>query len=161
MKKRDLRHAISFAALCAAFAAGAQAQYVWLDENGRKQYSDLPPPPSVPDRHILKRPGTTTLPASPTQAEQDKPPAPTLAERDAEFRKRRAEKAEQEKKAREEARVAAENRKRCERLREYQGALESGVRMARRKADGEREIIDDAERKRELQETRRMLAECK
>lgn len=40
-----------------AIALPAQAQYVWLDARGVRQFSDRPPPPSVPDSRILKGPG--------------------------------------------------------------------------------------------------------
>lgn len=39
-----------------AFASMAQAQYMWIDDKGLKQFSDRPPPPSVPLKHILKAP---------------------------------------------------------------------------------------------------------
>jgi hypothetical protein len=83
----------------AAAAAPALAQYMWLDEKGVKQLSDRPPPPSVPDKRILKAPGKPTFnPNAP--AEDDGAPAadaaaqpkaaPTLAERNADYNKRRA-----------------------------------------------------------------------
>lgn len=163
MKISGLRRFCAVAALWGTFVVGAQAQYIWVDENGRKQYSDLPPPPSIPDSRILRQPDAwmPAAPASGPQAEPGKPAVPTLAERDAEFRKRRAERAEQEKKAQEEARVAAENKRHCERVRQHQKALESGVRMVRRDANGEQAFLDDADRKRELREARQVLAECK
>lgn len=40
-----------------AIALPALAQYAWLDARGVRQFSDRPPPPSVPDHRILKAPG--------------------------------------------------------------------------------------------------------
>lgn len=165
MKTCDFRLVVALGMLLASLAGGAHGQYVWLDEQGRKQYSDLPPPPSVPESRILKQPGSAPASApAPTPAggqQKTESAPPSLAEREAEFRKRRAEKAEQEKKAAEEARVTAENKKRCERLREYQQALESGERLARRDKNGERQFMSDEERARELRDAKRTLTDCK
>jgi hypothetical protein len=166
MKLRQIRPVTVLALL--VFAAAAQAQYVWLDERGTRQYSDLPPPASVPAERILKQPGATAVVppvpvAAAAAAKEGKTPAGplTLAEREAEFRKRRAEQAEKEKKAAEEARVAEENKKRCERLRDYQRALESNDVLTRRDKNGERQLVSNDERARELAEAKRNLAACK
>ena len=42
------------------FAANAMAQYIWLDEKGTKQFSDTPPPASVPKNRIIKEPGRSS-----------------------------------------------------------------------------------------------------
>ena len=34
----------------------AIAQYVWLDEHGVKQFSDVAPPGNIPEKRILKQP---------------------------------------------------------------------------------------------------------
>ena len=52
---RTLRVLAGGAALL--FATLAQAQYVWVDDKGVKQFSDRPPPPSVPAGKVLKAPG--------------------------------------------------------------------------------------------------------
>ncbi|MBS0307625.1 MAG: DUF4124 domain-containing protein, partial [Proteobacteria bacterium] len=46
-------------AVC-GFTASAMAQYIWLDDKGVKQYSDTPPPASVPKKRILKEGGMPT-----------------------------------------------------------------------------------------------------
>src|SRR5690606_38465461 len=98
MRFPSLRHVLAFGLLTAAFAAGAHAQYVWLNENGRKHYSDMPPPPSVPQERILKQTGRhpSAAPAPAKAGAETGEATPNLAERDAEFRRRRLEKAEQE-----------------------------------------------------------------
>ena len=56
-------------AICAAMAAPALAQWQWIDNTGRKVFSDTAPPASVPDKNILKRPGApgpmTAVPTTP------------------------------------------------------------------------------------------------
>jgi hypothetical protein len=54
MARRTL--ALLAACLGLALAAPAQAQWKWRDKNGQTQYSDLPPPPAVPEQDILSRP---------------------------------------------------------------------------------------------------------
>lgn len=157
----------------AALAAGctltgaASAQYAWIDGNGVKQYSDLPPPSSVPAASILKTPATRAPVAAAAPSENgagttaDKPKAAlTTAEKNAEFVKRRAEQAEQEKKAAEQARVAAEKTKNCDRARQYQKTLASGVRLVSTDKTGERVYLDEAQRTQEEREVKNMLKEC-
>lgn len=149
------------AALAACFFVNPVfAQYVWLDEKGTKQFSDLPPPPNIPSSRILKQPS-----GSPSPTSEPTPSSPkaemTTAEKNAEFRKRRTEQAEKEKKAAEEERAAGEKAKNCERARDFQRTLESGERIARTDKNGERSFLTDEQRSRELQETKRALADCK
>ena len=153
------------------FSSGAFAQYVWLDEKGVKQYSDMPPPASVPQKRILKAPGQSSRAVASPSAEsaaavpgedaaKDKTPL-TTAEKNADFNKRRAEQAEKEKKAAEEAQRDAENAKRCEQARSYQRALQSGTRIARTDKNGERTFLDDEQRAAEAREAQRILDACK
>ncbi len=159
-------------AFIALFAAGAaSAQFVWLDEKGVKQYSDMPPPASVPKSRILTGLSTEARAASPADApasDKEKTPAVdadkqpmTTAEKNVEFQKRRTEQAEKEKKAAEQEKLAADKARSCERAREYQRTLESGVRITRSDKDGERTFVSDEERARELRDTRTLLQECK
>lgn len=159
------------AALLLTFAASAPAlaQYVWINENGVKQYSDMAPPASVPASRILKAPGNTApKPASEPTAPPAGATAPaakkneplTYAEQNADFQKRRMEQAEKEKKAEEEASKKAERAKNCERARSYQRALEDGQRIARTDKNGERVILDDKERAQEMQAAKKSLDQC-
>ena len=36
----------------------AQAQWQWIDKDGRKVFSDRAPPSDIPDKNILKQPGS-------------------------------------------------------------------------------------------------------
>lgn len=142
----------------------AFAQYAWIDDRGIKQYSDMPPPSSVPDSRILKKRGssaTSSSAASNTSNTTPATPELSLAEKDAEFRKRKMEQAEKEKKANEEAIRAADKAKHCERTREYNRVLESGERIARTDKNGERSFLTDEQRAQEIRESRRTLNDCK
>lgn len=145
-------------------AGSASAQHVWLDEKGVKQYSDMPPPPSVPASRILSRPGSQApAPQAEVKADASTPRSPemTLAERDADFRKRRAEQEEKEKKAAAEAKLAAEKAKSCERARNHYQTLASGQRVVRADQNGKQSFLSDEQREQELRESRRMLDACK
>lgn len=164
MKHPRLQHLAVTVVTALCFSGAAHAQYVWLDEKGTKQYSDMPPPVSVPVNRILKQPGG--LPPAPTENEAPAAAMPaktemSIAEKNAEFRKRRAEQAEKEKKAADEARQADEKAKYCERARDYNRTLQSGERISRTDKNGERSFLTDEQRARELREAQRMLDECK
>ncbi len=155
------------------FACAASAQYIWLNEKGIKQFSDMPPPASVPKSRVLKEPGQALR--SPAQAASDEPAAAadnqadaasapkvplTTAEKNAEFQKRRAEQAEKEKKEAEKEKLAADKAKNCARARDYQSALASGQRVARTDKNGERSYLSDEQRNQDIQEAKRILADC-
>ena len=154
-----------------ALASAASAQYVWTDERGVKQFSDQPPPLSVPKSRILKQPGgsasaSSTAPSpeteAPAAAGNAAPKAPlTTAERNADYIKRRTEQAEKDKKAAQEAQIAENKSKNCEKARKYQTNLASGQRMATTDQSGERVFLSDEQRNREMQDTNRILADCK
>lgn len=152
-----LRH-LSLAVLLCVSGGAAVAQYVWQDEKGVRQYSDVPPPASVPQERILKSPGQTVRPA-PTAAQPTAAPS-SLAEREADFQKRRAEATEKQQKDQEQARQDAERKRNCERLAQYGRALESGERIRGVTPSGERNYLSDEERERELRENRRARENC-
>jgi hypothetical protein len=168
------RSIICISCVSAMFAsASASAQYVWINEKGVKQYSDMPPPASIPTNKILKHPGgIPALASSGPQAEQaaasdsdttpEKAKQPlTTAEKNAEFQKRKLEQAEKDKKAAEQQQQTAEKAKNCERAQAYQRSLESGERLARTDKNGERYYLSDQQRSQETQENRRILDSCK
>ena len=183
MKSTRLKQISNAVATLAALtlATAACAQYVWLNENGVKQYSDMPPPSSVPNNRILKQPGRTSnsvpqataSPAetgtegarvptgtdSPSASNKEKAPMTTV-EKNADFRKRKIEQAEKEKKAADEAKRAADKAQSCDRARAYQRALDSGQRMANTDKNGERDYLSDEQRAQEAEATRRILNDC-
>lgn len=152
------------AALCASKVA--LAQYAWVDEKGVKQFSDMPPPASVPAVRILKQPASPLRAASDesrtavsdTNAEN---PSKTISEQNTEYKKRRAKQAEKEKKAAEEAKLAADKAKNCDRARDYQHTLESGERIMRTDRNAERAFLTDEQRSQEMRDNRQILDSCK
>lgn len=141
----------------------AMAQWQWIDGTGRKVFSDTPPPASIPDKSILKKPGSgmgppaVTAEPTATAAATAAPAAPQIPARDSELeaKKKQAEQAEEAKKKAEAERVAKARADNCERARKAKITMDSGVRLATTNAKGEREIMDD---KAKAAETQRMEA---
>jgi len=153
------------AGLLLAACSAASAQWVWK-EGERKVFSDTPPPASVAEKNIIKRPGgnvpLAAPPAAATPAEGTTTaaaPAPAAApqlpkvDKELEAKKKLAEDAEEARKKAEEQRVAQARAENCERARKAKGTMDSGVRLATTNAKGEREIMDDKAR---AAETRRL-----
>lgn len=146
----------------------AQAQWMWVNEKGVKQFSDQPPPPGTPANRILKSPRGQSaadlqkeLAAPPADSEEAPPadakappPKPTLAERNAEFNKRQKESAEKNAKAAEEAQRASEKAKYCAEAKGNIAMLESGMRVSEMGPNGERSFMSDEGRAQRLQEHR-------
>lgn len=151
------------------FASLSHAQYLWLNEKGAKVYSDRPPPTSVPLKNILKSPGSAGKAAmvadeapaadAPAAAPAAKGP-PTLAERNIDFRKRQAEKAEQEKKDLAAAQQKEAQRKNCETARSYQRTLDSGERIGQMAPNGERSFMSDSQRADAQASNNKVLQDC-
>lgn len=148
------------AGILLAACSAASAQWVWK-EGERKVFSDTPPPASVADKNIVKRPGGNTRMAAPPAAETPAdgtttaaapPAAPAAApqlpkvDKELEARKKQAEEAEEARKKAEEQRVAKVRAENCERARKAKGTMDSGVRLATTNAKGEREVMDDKAR---------------
>ncbi len=151
--------------LCAATPLLASAQWQWIDNSGRKVFSDTAPPPDVPTKNILKAPAAPVraaapvAPAAPAAAPaaearlgpdgKPAPPAAPAKDNELEARKKAAEAAEEAKKKAEADKQAQARADNCERARRAKATLDSGVRIATTNAKGEREVLDDAGRKAE------------
>ncbi|WP_310313708.1 DUF4124 domain-containing protein [Hydrogenophaga palleronii] len=138
----------------------AFAQWQWVDNTGRKVFSDTPPPAGIPDKNVLQRPGPRAPVAPSTQPDEAAPaaaapaaPKPPAKDEQLEAKKRQAEAAEEAKKKAEEARIAQLRADNCQRAQRAKATLDSGVRIATTNAKGEREIMDDTAREAE---TRRL-----
>jgi hypothetical protein len=152
------------ACLLALAAAGASAQAIWKwrDASGQMHITDTPPPSSVPDKDILKRPGNAPAPAA------EAAPAPAAAAAsgvDSDLQKKKAkadkEKADTEAAAKAEAdkKNAAVKAENCKRAQAQAGALQSGVRVAKLDANGERTFLDDDQRAAELKRAQDIIAQ--
>jgi len=156
------------AALAFACAASAQ-QYKWVDKDGKVRYGDVPPP-GVKATPLRAPAGPATPPpTSAAKGAKDKggkaaaPSGPlTPAQQEADFRKRQvdAEKArEKEANVAEEARARQEN---CQNAQAHLRQVESGQRIARVDAKGERSFLEDDQRGAEAARARKSVGEwCK
>jgi hypothetical protein len=161
LRSRRLLPGLVVAALaCLALSMPAQAQWKWRDARGQITVSDTPPPRDIPPKDILQQPdvvvrkpvAASTPPAA--SAAVAKPTVdPTLEER-----KRRAEQEQAAAAKAEEQKAAAARQENCRRAREQLATLDSGQRIARVDANGERIVLDDAERAKEAQRTRSIIA---
>lgn len=128
-----------------------QAQtYQWKDSNGRTVVSDTPPPASTRQAR--------TLPGANDNAKASEAPQ-SMAERNMEFKKRQQEAKERADKESRESMASAEKKDSCERARRQLLALESGQRISNTDEKGERRFMDDAERQREIERTRKFIGE--
>lgn len=149
-------------ACCAPLLASAQWQ--WLDQSGRKVFSDTPPPASVPDNRILQQPGqrapAADAPVAAAEPAAARPAVPVLSGKDPalEAKKKEAETAEAQKKQLEEAKIAQARAESCRRAKLAKSTLDSGVRLARTNEKGEREILDDKQREEEGKHIGSMIA---
>jgi len=158
-------------------STGAVAQWQWLDKDGRKVFSDRAPPPAVPDKNILKRPGAPRVltplatqdnadaaPANTATVAQPAASAPKISgiDKDLAEKKKKAEQEEAAKRKAEEERVAKARADNCARAKQAKAGFDSGVRLSRINKQGEREILDDATRAAEAQRIQSIIdADCK
>ena len=161
-------------ALSCAVPLAALAQWQWIDKDGRKVFSDQPPPPSVPANKILRQPGArvappaeeTVAPASAAAAQTAKAaasaPKLTGKEKELEDKKKAAEAAEAAKKKALEEEVARLRADNCARAKRSKATFDTGVPIARTNDKGEREIMNDATRAAEIKRLEGMIAsDCK
>jgi len=150
-----------FAVVLALSATGVWAQWQWVDKDGRKVFSDRAPGADIPEKSILKRPaGQRAAPAVPavTAEASTTPgaaPAPALpgsaakgagVEKELEAKKKQAADAEAAKRKAEDERVAKAKSENCARAKQSKATFDSGVRISRTNAAGEREVMDDEAR---------------
>ncbi|MFT4268586.1 MAG: DUF4124 domain-containing protein [Xenophilus sp.] len=135
----------------------ASAQWQWVDSQGRKVFSDQPPPLDVPEKNILRRPhgrhSAAAAPAASETAPTSPPPADKAAgvDKELEEKTRKAEEAEKAKRAAEAKKAAQAKADSCSQARQGKATIDSGMRMARVNDKGEREILDDDARAAEQQ----------
>lgn len=150
----------------AAVCLAASAQWQWIDNDGRKVFSDRPPPAEVPDKNVLKRPGARVLPATPKATSAENPgdaasgavaaklPAsagkPSALDKELEAKKKQTAEAERAKAVAEEERLARAKAENCARAKQAKATYDSGIRIRHTNAAGEPEIMSDATRAEEV-----------
>jgi hypothetical protein len=171
-----------FAALLALLAASllslpAEAQWKWRDKSGHVQYSDLPPPLGTPEQDILNRPMTAqqrrpgpisqapvsvVSTASPASSAASGALVPRTSDPDLESARKKAEADAAAKAKAEEQRIAGLRADNCARAKTQLTTLESGIRLVRSNANGEREFLDDKQRADETKRTKDVIStDCK
>lgn len=158
---------------CVLLPLVVQAQWQWIDKSGKPVFSDTAPPPDIPEKSILRRgnlppprpaPGVVDLNpgaeekaqgSSASSAPAPAPEAKPRVDKGLDEKVKKAEEEEKAKKAAEEQKVAKARAENCSRARQAKATYDSGIRVARLNAQGEREIIDDNMR---AQETKRLQA---
>ncbi|RYF34385.1 MAG: DUF4124 domain-containing protein [Comamonadaceae bacterium] len=152
----------------------AQAQWQWIDNAGKKVFSDQAPPPDIPEKNIVRRAGgaprASLAPVAPDAASPSTPAAapavatakPSGVDKDLEEKTKKAEEAEKAKQAAEAQKLAQAKAENCNRARQSKATFDSGIRVARLNDKGEREIIDDKGRADEQQRLQTIIsADCK
>ncbi|MBK6612838.1 DUF4124 domain-containing protein [Ottowia sp.] len=143
-----------------AASTAVTAQYQWIDPDGRRVFSDRPPPAEVPARNVLSQPrgaSTVAARAAPAPAQY-----PAGVDKALEEKKKQADAAEAARKKAEETKLATARADNCKRAQSAKAGLDSGVRIARTNSQGEREILDDAQRAAERQRVQQIIASnCK
>lgn len=151
-------HRFLWVAAACWVSLNAVAQWQWIDKDGRKVFSDRPPPQDIPEKSILKQPAGR-LPAAvapATQAAADGAPAPANTPRvngkdkELEEKKAQADAEEAAKKKAEEERQAKIRADNCARARQAKVAYEPGRLLVQTNAQGERVFVDDAARAAEI-----------
>ncbi len=149
-----MKRILIFAATMAFATLALGQQYRWVDKDGRVQYGDAPPPGVSATR--LKGPGAA--PAAPAAESQTKGPL-TPAEQDAAFRKRQLEAGKEREKQAQADQLARDRQENCARAQAYLRSLESGTRIAKTDAKGERYFLDDAQVVQETSKARQSVKE--
>jgi hypothetical protein len=166
-------HSILLVLTLLGASGSSSAQWQWLDNDGRKVFSDRAPPPEVPEKSILKRPSSAVKPSATLVGDDNQAtaaPVPTAAasrpaggvDKELEAKKKQAADAELAKRKAEEERITKVKVENCARAKQSKMNFDSGLRMSRTNAAGEREVLDDAARAAELKRIQTIIdSECK
>lgn len=174
----SIRRLVAGVALFGAVAA--HAQWAWLEKDGRKVYSDRPPPSDVLEKNILKRPGgakgaqaavivgaadpdqaaasAAASAASAGAAPAGNMPKLSSVDKELEEKKKKTADAETVKRKADEERVSKAKADNCSRAKQAKASLDSGVRIARTNEKGEREVMEDAARAVEAKRIQGIIA---
>jgi hypothetical protein len=152
----------------------AQAQWSWKDKDGRRVFSDQPPPTNVAEKDILKRPPGARAPAAavvsetvasstPSSATSTTGTAPKISGKDSELEKKKkeAEAKEAAQKKADAEKTAAAKKDNCERAKRAKSSFDSGIRISTTNTQGEREIMSDTARAAETKRLQDIIStEC-
>ncbi|AOG23191.1 hypothetical protein BSY15_3983 [Acidovorax sp. RAC01] len=173
-------HKLLLLAVACTWAMGASAQWQWIDKDGRKVFSDRPPPQDIPEKSILKEPGgprpaRAAAPAAggdaagapqgataPAAAAAPKLAASSTKDRELEQKKAAAEAAEAAKAKAGQEKIARARAENCTRARQAKATFESGRIITQSNDKGERVFMDEAARNAEVKRIDGIIAnDCK
>jgi hypothetical protein len=145
---------IALLALACTAPLLASAQWMWVDKDGRKVFSDRPPPADIAPNRIVRQPGGMPVPtvemtaAAPTTAASSGLAVPKLSGTDKGLEEKRKQNlaAEAEKKKADDATLASARSENCSRAKAAKVNFDSGRRIARTNEKGEREFLDENQR---------------
>ncbi|OWQ47248.1 hypothetical protein CDL60_10655 [Roseateles noduli] len=153
-----------------ALTSIAHAQWKWRDADGRTQYSDRPPPPSVAEKDILQRPNSNAVRVAPSSAQaaaqgasaaasaSSAPAAPARPASEPSSR----DKLEKERKAQEDKARAEVNVENCRQAQNSMRILESGVRVRTRGENGDTQPMTEQMRQEQIRQAQAVItASCK
>ena len=148
-----------------------------MDKDGRKVFSDRAPPPEVTDKDIVKRPSAASRAPTPAAAADTTPGAELGAEtaasmpgapknsgvdKDIEAKKKQMADAEAAKVKAEQEKIVKAKIENCARAKQAKATFDTGVRLSKANAAGEREILDDAGRAAEGKRIQTVIeSDCK
>lgn len=170
MKRTPLLFVLAATLLCCS----AQAQWQWKDKAGNLVFSDRAPPSDIPARNILRQPSASAR-AAPPPAAAEAPsaaasaaaaegdasaaiPKPGATDKELMERKKLADADAAAKTKAEDARRASIKAENCQRAIQAKTTIESGVRLRKTDAKGEREVLDDAGRAAEMRRVQAVIA---
>ncbi len=139
-----------------AMAGAAHAQlYKWIDKDGKTRYGDTPPPgvKATLMGAPASGPGPAAAPAGAPGKDANKGPL-TPAEQEQEYRRRQLEAKKASEKEEQDSKVKAAKQESCAQAKEAVRNVESGQRITRVNAAGERYFLDDDEKAQELAKAR-------
>jgi hypothetical protein len=148
----------------------AQAQlYKWVDENGRTQYSDRPPPAGIKGELVTKGRASSAAqpaaaPGAPAASAANKGGAAAAnpAARELEFRKRQISAEEAQKEEEKKAKEQQAKQENCDIARARLKTLEDGGRILKYDKLGERQYLSDEEIEKEKGPARQRVEQtCK
>lgn len=136
----------------AAFAAGAQTMYKWVDEKGTTHFSEHPPPDGKKAARVEPK---VTPPSSPAAA-PPKNDSQSWRAQEAEFRKRQVERGQRDQA---EQRERVERGQQCSEARRRLASLLNSSRIYRDHEDGTRTYLNEAQRDATVAEQRARVKE--
>ena len=119
----------------------------WVDADGKVHYSDEPPPLDVKAKKLAMPSAASGVPAQKTYIELE-----------SELKKTQKAKEEAGQKASRQQEETLAKQKHCASLRTHLTTLENSPRIATYNDKGERTLMDDATRQKEMEEARKQIS---